>query len=455
MAASNLSPCIFCGDQILPIKNVMSHMHVSKKSKISEIISCFEDQFEVSNNLVFVVMNQNKQINCLLDQSEKSEMKASQIHEDKKEDPKEVSENNIYIREESIFPSKVPDTNTISLLSDLIDLPAGDVDSKSTQLSQSVKEYDDNKNVGEITHTKNEDVGPNDRFMPIEKSPLPKTEFESYTDHKKLCKCGKSFKSDNGLMLHVNTQHAHLKDMEEEDTTKNVVCTECGEICKNKGKPFGIAFHMKNHHPKEKHCTYENCNFSSKYQRSIKDHNKRVHLKLPILKDHVCAVCERAFITKSGLYRHSLDHFGGRPFKCEICGKAFKTKDHLKDHAETHTDNLKYICNSCGRGFKNNGAFWNHKKLHKRGLELLQGQPKHLVSEENGEKITKCLGCPDLVRLDTKEKLDEHMALVHPEGSKYWCDQCNYNFLSDDKLMIHNKKYHGSQGPKIKRAKID
>ena len=74
---------------------------------------------------------------------------------------------------------------------------------------------------------------------------------------------------------------------------------------------------------------------------------------------------------------------------------------------------------------------------------------------ENCNKLNKCLGCPDLVILDTKEKLDNHMALVHPEGSQYWCDQCNYNFLTDDKLMIHNKKYHGSQGSKMKRAKVD
>ena len=84
MASSNLSPCIFCGDEILPIKNMVSHMHVSRKSKISKIISCFEDQLEACENFVFVVMNQNKKNKLLVDESENSEMKTTQINEGKK-----------------------------------------------------------------------------------------------------------------------------------------------------------------------------------------------------------------------------------------------------------------------------------------------------------------------------------------------------------------------------------
>ena len=120
---------------------------------------------------------------------------------------------------------------------------------------------------------------------------------------------------------------------------------------------------------------------------------------------------------------------------------------------ETPTNSFKNICSSCGRGFKKNEAFWIHKKLHQRGLDVLQGQPKHLVSEANGELLTKCSGCPEEVFLDTEEKLDNHMTLFHPTGSPYWCDQCNYNFISDDELIIHNKKYHGSQGKKVKQPK--
>ena len=48
----------------------------------------------------------------------------------------------------------------------------------------------------------------------------------------------------------------------------------------------------------------------------------------------------------------------------------------------------------------------------------------------------------------SKVDMEVHMQKHHPTGEEYWCDQCNYTFLTAKLLGGHNKKYHASQGDK-------
>ena len=81
--------------------------------------------------------------------------------------------------------------------------------------------------------------------------------------------------------------------MLKKDPITMVVCPECGSLHKAKGNKTGIKFHMLTKHPKVKHCTYENCDFKSKYQQNIKDHVQRIHLKPFVSNAYGCTDCEK------------------------------------------------------------------------------------------------------------------------------------------------------------------
>lgn len=53
-----------------------------------------------------------------------------------------------------------------------------------------------------------------------------------------------------------------------------------------------------------------------------------------------CEVCNKIFVHKSHLARHSLMHSGMKPFKCDQCDKGFYRKEHLQRHVVVHTGKI-------------------------------------------------------------------------------------------------------------------
>ena len=54
MNTKKIPNCSFCLDESLQNENMLHHIHVSKKSKVSAIISCLEDHLEVNSSLVLL-----------------------------------------------------------------------------------------------------------------------------------------------------------------------------------------------------------------------------------------------------------------------------------------------------------------------------------------------------------------------------------------------------------------
>ena len=51
----------------------------------------------------------------------------------------------------------------------------------------------------------------------------------------------------------------------------------------------------------------------------------------------MCDVCNKAYINKSGLIKHTRIHSGERPYVCDMCNEAFSDKFSLIGHKRIHS----------------------------------------------------------------------------------------------------------------------
>lgn len=64
-----------------------------------------------------------------------------------------------------------------------------------------------------------------------------------------------------------------------------------------------------------------------------------------------CDVCQRNFVHKSHLVRHSMVHTGSKPYRCDQCDKSFNRKEHLQRHVIVHTGIKPFKCSWCEKSF--------------------------------------------------------------------------------------------------------
>jgi len=212
--------------------------------------------------------------------------------------------------------------------------------------------------------------------------------------------CGKNLTTSKGLRRHIEIHHRqNPKYTAAWRRTSNYVCPTCGlamhdtyskyfyhkELCEaqatgiNKhvcsicGRSFPTSSHHANHYTScsgngkkyynSKACTYEGCDFRTSSKLELSNHTRRIHLNLPIEKNHVCTVCGSAFNKVHILNNHmKAVHEGEKPHECSICGKAFARKQKMKEHMLIHTGDLSWTCPLCGKSMTNSGSKYNHKR---------------------------------------------------------------------------------------------
>ncbi|XP_065071355.1 zinc finger protein 665-like [Rhopilema esculentum] len=191
----------------------------------------------------------------------------------------------------------------------------------------------------------------------------------------------------------------------------------------------------------------------------------------------VCPFCNKRFMTRWKLDRHTIIHTGAKPYNCIYCPKRFAEKNklvvHVKNHKEGFVDpqaverlvnsllpkrKTTHECLVCGKSFMSSWKLNRHIRVH------------------SGEKPYKCSKCSK--SFNEKSKLDQHEMLPHDgtrvrpnsqekrhecdkcdkkfvslwklkrhelfhSGERPWqCDRCGKGFVENNKLMLHIKFYH-------------
>ena len=212
--------------------------------------------------------------------------------------------------------------------------------------------------------------------------------------------CGKTFKERSSLWRHRKITHEKVeKYMNRSKQVKDYSCPVCSEVihdtyqkyflhkqmCEAKTtgiNPYvcsicGRSFPTTNQHGSHftscsgkgkkyyntKACSYEGCEFKTSNNNELDNHVRKIHLNLPISKNHVCTLCGNAYNKVAILNQHIKSvHMNEKPHECPTCGKAFARKQKMKDHTKIHTGESKYTCPLCKKSFSNGDSKWNHKK---------------------------------------------------------------------------------------------
>ncbi|KAK7078625.1 hypothetical protein SK128_023507 [Halocaridina rubra] len=129
----------------------------------------------------------------------------------------------------------------------------------------------------------------------------------------------------------------------------------------------------KNHertHTGEKPYKCSHCNALFSTRSSVSKHIQYAHYHI---RDHVCSVCDKRFISKAKLSDHTKTHTGERPYECPICSRAFSRKSNLRYHMYTHSENKRFRCELCQEGFMRRSAVENHILDRHGNVEVMIG----------------------------------------------------------------------------------
>ena len=142
--------------------------------------------------------------------------------------------------------------------------------------------------------------------------------------------------------------------------------------------------------------------------------------------DHICAKCEKTFVSRYKLNQHTNKWHEER--KCEECGKMFK-KGYIARHLKIHTDNNSmFTCHMCAKTFHRKDSLREHiNRCHEENLVLY-----------------KCYTCEKT--FTQKSYLKLHMD-IHTGAPRKQCKYCPKDYSVGSNLLRHVKKCHPT--PKV------
>lgn len=100
----------------------------------------------------------------------------------------------------------------------------------------------------------------------------------------------------------------------------------------------------------DKYYICDVCQKTFKTKSGIKNHFRRMHLKMiPTQDSYECEECNAKFASLRNLKRHQKTHNPEKSFKCSFCDSKFHTQQNQYYHEKyVHKTGRKYICSDCG-----------------------------------------------------------------------------------------------------------
>ncbi|XP_045600841.1 zinc finger protein 271 isoform X5 [Procambarus clarkii] len=157
-------------------------------------------------------------------------------------------------------------------------------------------------------------------------------------------KCGEKFHSGRELSQHKAARHAEL-----------VECIHCGKQLSK----YLIASHINEKHTREHKSECSFCGQAFFNQGKLSEHVKRHHLREHYAR-FICHICNKAYITRHELLRHTAAHQNERRYKCEFCSRAYFKAGDLTYHRRTHTGERPHGCTSCEAAFSRPSELTTH-----------------------------------------------------------------------------------------------
>ncbi|XP_022289067.2 uncharacterized protein LOC111101077 [Crassostrea virginica] len=254
------------------------------------------------------------------------------------------------------------------------DFQEEDISDEDVNDGDEVEDKNSKSNIGLFSCSVCQEEFKDDANLQTHKRKHIKVQFQSKSKEGALiCDiCGNSFKSKTGLSLHKKIH------------SKNKQCVECG---KTFDRPILLSRHMLTHSNIKHMCDI--CGKSYSMISHLRAHISSAHDSTT----YDCQECGKVFKHTSNLRKHMRTHFGAKSFICENCGMAFKFSGLLHRHRKIHSNEKNYDCSTCGKSFRSNYALKIHMRTHTK------------------EKPYRCIRCKE--RFNHKVSLRLHIEKFH------------------------------------------
>ena len=247
------------------------------------------------------------------------------------------------------------------------------------------------------------------------------------------------------------------KNLQDEESNKNLQITENKLECKLCGKQFLKRSNMERHintvHASKQVFNCDDCDFKTNHERKLKSHVVSIHLE----RKAKCHICDK-IVSVEYLNKHIQLIHKTSSHVCPKCKKEFENEIYLKNHIRRIHEQRQIlhcdICNFQSKGeeslishkIRRHNDFEERKMIYKRKYQckvcdFTVGKKLYLELHNSREHDIKIV-CDDCgFQADTNDSLKKHKP-VHKLELSYNCSLCSYKSNVEANLKLHWKSRH-------------